>query len=261
MVSELFQYFRTRVPGSVKKLGYVYSSIALERRARRQKASWSTHIAQCHSLWKKILSKKKYKKIALLGSGPLTEVPVAFILDHCEELHLFDIVQPIGVRRLYDSHPQVTLHEVDLAGVVDWIKSPKALNFEPAKPSIQADLVVSANLLSQLSLEPSWYLNKKFVMKFDDPFMLRLIQKIGDDHLKHLQGYGAKQIVVYTDVERSYVSPSGEVLETQPSRVPGKEKLGEPIQSWKWQLCPLGEDSKEYEIQMAVQAFDLTRPH
>lgn len=262
MISELFDYFRSSAPKILKDLGYVYSSIALERRARRQSKAWAEHIENCHILWRDILKDSQYKKIAVIGSGPLTETPMSSILDHCDELHLVDIVQPRTLKKKWGRHPKVYLHEQDVTGAVDWMASAKAqlpssFNFKSPFPNIKADLVVSANLLSQLSLEPTWHMTKKYEVPADSLFIKEFIHKINLDHLEYLGRYRAKKVILYTDMKREYISPGGEVLEVHDSYVVPESQIGQKIKSWRWKLCPLGEESKDYEIQMLVAAFDL----
>ena len=265
MLSEFFEYLRSKASKPVKNLGYVYSSIALVKRAKRQKEDWNEHIRSCHNLWMSILHNESYKSITVLGSGPLTELPVDFILDRCDELRLVDIVHPRAIRSTWSKNPKIKFVEADLTGAVNWLSELKELptcEFAFSAPAAleKADLVVSANLFSQLSLEPSWYLNKKFGLSYDSELMKALIEKLLEEHIYHLKTYGAQKVVAYTDVERSYLNPDGEVLEVHKSRVPDESLLGKKLDGWEWNLCPLGEESKDYEIKMRVRAFELPLP-
>ena len=259
MITEFIQYLFTKSSKSARDLGYVYSSIALEKRARRQQKDWAQHIQKCHSMWESLFSEAQYKKVAVIGSGPLLETPMEFLIDQCEEVHLIDIVHPTKVKKRWGGNSKVKFHTADVTGAVRWLhalkKAPQNVNFNAPESPLNVDLVVSANLISQLSLEPSWYLKKKFDLQEDHPLIQDLIKKMGEQHIEHLKTYSASKIVMYTDIERIYLSPKKELLETHSSRVP--DQLGNEIQGWDWSICPLGEESNEYEILMRVKAYAI----
>lgn len=263
MFFEWIEFIRQPSSKFARRMGYVYSTIALEWRQRRQKHQWQHHVHACADMWRQIITEHSPKKIAILGSGPLHEIPIDWLLDQVDEIHLVDVVQPRSVRRRYSHNTKVHLVEKDLTGLVDHLKGretpPNELDFKSPMPKEflpTVDLVVSANIVSQLSLEPLWYLSKYFGVKEDSDLAQRLIGKLGADHLDLLRHFKCPTFI-YTDVTRDYISPTGELLETHGSRVPDLAKAGELVKSWTWDICPLGELSKEFSMRMTVETYRL----
>lgn len=259
MILEWIEFIRQPSSKIARKMGYVYSTIALQRRHQRQKRHWKSHLDHCHAFWKTIVTEHKPKVLVVLGSGPVLETPIAWLYDQVDEIHLVDIVHPARIVRKWGPDKKVVLDEMDLTGLTEAVLDKKTLpspgDFHPPKNIFpNADLVVSANLLSQLSLEPMWYLGKKFGLKEDSPQADALIQKLSSDHVAYLKSFNCPSYV-FTDVERTYISPKGEVLEKHPSRIHSLADLGELKSTWPWELCPLGEVSKLYSITMTVNAY------
>ena len=76
--------------------------------------------------------------------------------------------------------------------------------------------------------------------------------QFAETHLKNLGGcIGTK--LIYSDREVIYKDPKGEVIYTghYPVRFEGYTKLKE----WYWLLAPLKEASKDYAIEMKIEAY------
>lgn len=261
MLGEIIEWIKTPAPKLVRKMGYVYSAVALRSRHKRQSKAWSNHVQNCFELWDVLLEKYQPQSITIVGSGPLSELPVELILSKVQKLVLLDIVHPLNVRQLAKENSKIKLIELDVTGFIDWVKPKKdikkaPLDFKPDTFQFETDLVVSANILSQLSLEPEWYLNRKKSISRSSDLMTQLIDKLGKDHITWLLDSAKNsKVVLYTDIERKYLSADKALIEKHPSRVP---EMNFPIiKKWDWELSPLGEEAHDYSIQMHVCAFEL----
>jgi hypothetical protein len=230
---------------AARAMGYVKSSIALSARARRNKAAWQSHISACHDLWVEILTEHRPRSVTVLGSGPLLELPLQKLLILSQEwgttFRLVDIVHPRAVRSRWGKAARVRFLETDLLARTEiW----------------GTDLVVSANLISQLSLDPLNYRSRTTGLDPEGPEALAFSQKVATEHLESLRNEPGT-VYVYTDIRRVYKDPAGQTLEIHPSRIPVEKDFGTEVKSWTWDICPLGEVAKDFSISMEVGAYRL----
>jgi len=262
MIFELIDYWRQPSSALIRRLGYVYSTVALDRRYRRQRQNWAPHIQACHNFWQQILDTEKPQKLCIIGSGPLIETPIEQILAQVQTVTLVDVIHPRLIKRRWGSHPKIIWVQADVTGFSSQIGeiekrgSIESFNFLPPTPPDfppgTFDLIVSANVLSQLSLEPVKFLCRNLKINEDDHQVKTLIEKMGQDHLKFLRSFRCP-FVVYSDIERIYKNPQGQELERHPSRIPDWFLGAQTLDKWLWQLCPVGEISKDFSIDMKVK--------
>lgn len=257
MIKEIYQYLTSKATKEAKKLGYLYSSIALEERFERCKSAWAPHILHCHNSILKF-SPQKPSKIAILGSGHLLEIPWQELLNQGHQLWLIDIHHPKKVKALANKNlDKIHLIEIDITGFSNVIKNNKLnadnfLDFSPPNLDTQFDFVISANILSQLALNSLDFLQRKNPIFKLENLKSKFITKTGDDHWVWIQKLAPKGIL-FSDVTRNYISVADNtIFENHPSTY----ALTFPhTDQWSWLISPVGEQSKDYSMEMIVQLY------
>ncbi len=241
-------------------VGYVDSSIALAHRASRCKKAWAAHNQICHQVILEQLPQNA-KQILVIGSGLLLEIPFEELLkDSSVQLTLVDMVHPISVRKKTKKYgDRIRLLELDVTGAAHLLQGQagaakiEALDFSPQTPVLNTnyDFVISANIISQLPLDPYGRLCKNKLPWANDTFFIRLSEHMGRQHIAWLRTLGAKVLLI-SDVKRSYFDRRGQETEQVESAYVTRD--GKLIKSWDWLISPLGESSKDYSFTMQVEA-------
>jgi hypothetical protein len=116
-------------------------------------------------------------------------------------------------------------------------------------PGGEADLVVSANCLSQLGLIPA---DRLAVAKMDDELASRCAHVAALRHLAWLAARSGVRVLV-SDLARLDIAPDGRELANR-TIFEGLE-LRPPDQSWRWDLAPIPEWSREWHRIHEVGAW------
>lgn len=254
MIKEWIQSSLTKADPLFRRLGYVYASVALEARFSRCQTSWKNHLEKCRDVIR-INVPVDCQNVLVVGSGPLLEVPVTELLQSCQKLYLLDVVHPRSVQKWARRNSRVQLLTADVTGFSQIHEDEKAirqLKFQPPALALpHVDYVVSANLLSQLSLEPYEILKKKFRWA-DNEFFGQLARKMGEDHLNWLRAFAARSTVLISDCERIYFNREREEVDRACSSFQSRD--GSRLCQWDWEIAPLGEVSRHYGYKMRVEA-------
>jgi hypothetical protein len=247
MIQELIESILTPATREARKLGYLYETIALKQRYRRNKREWQAHIDNCRRHTLAALGPAKH--MAILGSGPLLEIPMDDLIARCERITLVDFVHPREVRAKWGRHPKVELIEADLLGIaaelLRWKSGPLP---RPRVPEIRADFVLSANCLSQLALMPRQFLEKKIAPADLDDYS----EKLAAAHLREVK----KQThLLIADFETRVIGENGETIERS---APFFDRASlKMLDSWNWRLAPPGEIYKRRSVEMSAGAFTI----
>lgn len=257
MIQELLLSYCTPAARMARRVGYVYSTVALASRYRRCRSAWSAHLRLSRETILEHLPADA-KSVLIIGSGLLLEIPMAELLKKKDvKIFLLDIVHPLRVRWLARRYPgRIQLIEQDITGCLQFFSqglSPlKNLDFEPAAEKIpRVDYIVSANLLSQLPLDPIERLRRLKQDWADEKFFKLLAQKMGDQHISLLTKQESKVLLI-ADTRREYFNKNHEKIETSPSAYICDK--GRFVKKWNWLISPLGETSKEFYYSMVVEA-------
>lgn len=253
MIFELIRSWRTPASRAARQLGYLYESIAIEERFRRRRQSWMSHIENCFEVTLKEFSASGARTIAILGSGPLYEVPMDKLIEIADKIILVDIVHPLKVRRRYRNHPKVKLIEHDLSGVSEAMLSFSGgvLPRPEASPLPDAGFILSANCLSQLPHKPR---QKAESYGLTAEQLDRFCEEISAHHLAQIRELGKPHLVI-ADFETELHRKDGALVEKgQPHFDQSNLQL---IKSWLWQVAPLGELDRRHFATMKVGAFKI----
>lgn len=265
MIRESLEYLLTPSNPLARKYGFFYQSIALKHRFNRCKIDWLPHLKNCQDLFNEVVNKLPQKKsVVILGSSHLHEIPLHLLTEHFEEITLVDIFHPLNHHRIAKRNSRLklvtqdlsmTLSELDqlktwedLVQHTDSLKSETLFHFE-------ADLIISANILSQLGLLPMGSIERKLKKSLDVQQKDFICKAFAEAHLKSLKSCKGTKLL-YADREVRYHAPQGELIYTGKYDVDFSEY--KKLKEWDWLLAPLKEASKDYSIQMKIEAYSTT---
>lgn len=263
MIREAFIYLLTPTTRLAKKYGFLYQSVSLEHRYERCKKQWIPHLKNCQDLFLDTVKKLPNKKsVVVLGSAHLHEIPQHLLLQNFESITLVDVIHPLKHHWLAKRNPKVHLVTQDLSLCLDKLDEVKTLEeLNQLVETLQhqslfhfdADLVISANILSQLALLPIEALEKKLKRGLTLEEKDHFCTAFAELHLKNLGQCQGKKLV-YADREVLYHDTKGELIYIgkYPVSFTGYHKLKE----WMWLLAPLKEASKDYSIEMKIEAYE-----
>lgn len=241
MLGEIFKYLTTSCPKYVRAMGYLHGAIAIEARFKRCALAWKSHTDASKALILEAADRCQNKKLAaVLGSGILSDIPLAELSAQFDQVELIDVVHLGSARKAAMAFDNVGLMSVEITGAAE------ALNLHilaggigpipaPAAPlplTEDADLIVSASVLSQLPLVlletarkgPGW----------EDPDLFDLARSILKAHLSALEDTSAT-VCLITEIERHYYE-ADEVVETEDSLF--GLNAGEGDKKWIWDIAP-----------------------
>jgi hypothetical protein len=261
MLLEALNWIATPAPDWARRAGYLTELIATQARHRRWRAQWAAHHQACQAAIRDAMAQCRTRHHALIyGSGLLGDIPLGALADAFERVTLVDVAhlwpQRLAVRR----HPNVTMIERDISGVVqgllhgvakggDRLPEPK-----PTLPKEHAavDFVVSANLLSQLAVVPLRFLAQRMPLSTD--VANAYAKTIAVAHLHHLDAFNAVRCLI-ADTKRQVLARDGTVQHSD-TQLPGIS-LPAHDRSWWWELAPFGEISRTSRLQAHVVAITM----
>ncbi len=262
MLYQLLIFLLTPASSMAKKYGFLYQSISLEGRYKRCRSAWLPHLKKCQDIFLQVAQKVPNKKrVVILGSAHLHEIPFHLLSQNFEEIILVDIIHPLKHRWLKKRCSKVDLIEMDLSGALaslDRVESLEELHRlikDLQKQSIflfEADLIVSANVLSQLALLPIDAIEKKIERKLSVEEKDTICTAFAESHLQNLRRCRGHKLI-YCDRQVLYKDPQGQLI--YEGSYPVSFKDWTPLDSWIWNIAPLKEASKEYSIEMKIESY------
>jgi len=264
LIREWFESLRTPVSTEARRLGYLYETIALQQRYRRQAASWKSHVEKCREQTLRAVDlslpahSRPLETMLILGSGPLIEVPMKELLGRFQKIVLVDFVHPLQVRAKWGREPRVHFVEADLLqlapALLAWnggaLPEPQPLDLSVHR----ADFVLSANCLSQLPLKPRQHLQIKGKSEAGAEALDAFSEKLSRAHLQQIRCLKVSHLVI-ADFETRLLDREGKIIErSQPFFELNDLNL---IESWAWALAPKGEIHRSHSVEMSVGAFSV----
>ena len=266
MLVEAIEFFLTPTTKIAKKYGFLHQSIALKHRFERCKTFWQPHLLECQKLFAEVVhTLPQRNKVVVLGSAHLHEIPLHLLLENFKEIFLVDVVHPYKHHRTAKKNPRLKLITQDVGGILDNLHNFKNLEELSSKVeslksetlfSYEADLIISGNLMSQLALLPLDYVEHKMKRKLTLEEKDIICTAAAELHLQNLKKCKG-EILIYADREVLYRDQGNEIIYqgSYPVNFAGFEKLKE----WIWLIAPLKEASKDFSIEMKVEAFHRSK--
>jgi len=244
MLAELVEYLLTPCPGPARKLGYLAEAVAIRARHRRCRDAWQSHLEYSRAAILEAATACRGRQCALvLGSGALLDVPLEQLARMFERVVLADVVHPLCARWRARRLGNVRLASLDVTGTL------AALADGPAIPDCTPqdlrdlirreapDLLVSANILSQLPLLPLRRLESSGLHPQPelDAFAARLLE----EHVRLLHEHSGTACLI-SDIRWHGTSGIGNPLRFV--------ALPPPVRTWIWNVAPRPEISRECDV-------------
>ncbi len=257
MIRELFKYFYSKSTKEARTFGHLYESISLIEREKRCRAFWLSHRENCKLVIAEASARIENKSsVLILGSGPLHEIPIELLANTFNRVDLIDVVHLRETKNKFRHLKNVNFIEADVTELEKpLLQDKKPINKIPTLfLKDNYDLVISANLLSQLSYHLKNFLEKKAKPKLSESDLLNFAHQVTLDHYQYLQKFSSPVILI-TDVET--------ILQDKNDRLIDKEtpyinfSFPKPYREWLWNVAPIPEYHQDISLKMKVQAFIL----
>ncbi|WP_041793806.1 hypothetical protein [Pararhodospirillum photometricum] len=261
MLRELFETLLTPASREAQRLGLVHEQVAFAARARRLAAAWAPHREAARAaVWRVAETTPGQELAVVLGAGILLEIPLEALVARYRRVVLVDVVLSRAVRAAQRHHPGVEAVAMDLSGLLPALQ-PGVDRLVPPSPAPlppeagEADLVVSANLLSQLAIVPRRFLDQHGVAwEAQDAVARALI----DAHLAALACCSGT-VCLITDFEREERPTTGEEGATRYDILYGARPRIEGSR-WLWDLAPPGEEDRTLQVRHRVMGGLFINP-
>ncbi len=251
MIRELMSWLTVRCPRHLRAMGYAREIVATEARHERLADLWAPHLSRCRAVVGQAVEQCRDRHRAIvLGAGLVADTPVDLLADLFGEVALVDVVHLGAARDAAKRHANVHLIAHD---VTESLRDIHALKLEAAAPAAflddsQIDLVVSANIASQLPLLPMHHLERHGVSERDSE---ALGQRLITAHFHWLSQFDA-QVALITDIERIIRNRDnatiGTVTALLDAEVPALDE------DWLWEIEPIGEVDHGHRVTNRVGA-------
>ncbi len=254
MLAELFLSLATPAARMTRKLGLVGESVALWARDNRQRRAWAEHHERCRAVVTEVVAElPERRKAVVLGSGLLRDIPLDLLCERFEQVLLVDAVHLPQIRLRMRFRPRIRLLIRDLTGVMDWLAGEIDGRIDPlddlaSDPAV--DLVISANLMSQLAWPVEDWLNDHPARAGQLP--ADLPARCVAWHLADLRRFRGR-VVLLSDVEMIERDRAGAV--TDRLDLTRGITLPAPDESWDWPVAPFGEAERDRESIHRVGAW------
>lgn len=263
MLRELLDVLLTKCAPGARILGLAYEAAAIAARQRRVGRAWVPHLAASRAT---ILSGAKrcakHDRVLVIGAGNCFDVPVAELATRFSEVILADVAVSFAARR-WQSRLRDRVRAVawDATGVLGQLARQRrcldAVRVEALltgsdpglPPGGEADLVVSANCLSQLGLIPA---GQTDAADADEELPARCTRVAAKRHLDWLAQRSGVRVVI-SDIARLDVAPDGRELVRR--TIFEHLQLRVPDEIWRWDLAPIPELSREWNRVHEVAAW------
>lgn len=262
MITELFtylsSYFQRTVTPEARAFGHLYEAIALVQREKRVSSHWLPHRILCKKFISQNsgVSNERKKAVLVLGAGPLHEIPVDFLAASFERVDLVDVVHLQETKEAWSHLKNLRFIESDVTELEkDLLREKKPLEKIPTLfLKEDYDLVISANLLSQLAYHQRKFLSKKARPGLSEEKLDRFAGKVTENHFLYLKKFSCPVILI-TDIEIHLMDKKGSLLQTDYPFI--HFPLPVPDQTWWWNIAPIPEFSRDVAVKMKVAAFVL----
>ncbi len=256
MLAEWLKHLTTPCPGHLKAMGYLKELIAIQARHRRCQAAWAPHLERCMNVIGDAASGVGKGRVVVLGSGLLLDVPLEELARIFDDVALVDIFHMPEVEERIRGLANVRLVTEDLSGVVEplfrHISEGRTGSLPPprvdAGPLAGADLVVSANLLTQLPLPPLGLVREK-ASSYGEEETRAFARRIIDHHLDLLTSLPGR-VALLTETER-VISDGDEILQSIDPLF-GATLPAVKMKRWTWDIALRPEITRHIDLRFRM---------
>jgi len=259
MLAELALRLLSGAHPDLRRVGLLREAVALWSRSHRRRTEWSDHERHCHAIVARAMADLPRTDTAVvLGSGLCRDIPIEKLSQRFRKVVLVDAVHlwPARVRLRHLTNLEFVTG--DITGAVGWLlgrTNARQDALGPFRNDDSTDLVVSANLLSQLAICPEDWLERNPARAQEFP--PDLPQQLIRCHLDDLARLTCR-VCLLTDVVMRRVDRAGTVLEEM--NLVADAPLGPPDDAWDWTVAPFGEISRDIARVHRVHGYADWRP-
>ncbi|HWA17404.1 MAG TPA: hypothetical protein VG757_00265 [Devosia sp.] len=231
MLAESLVYVRSLAATPAPFRPFLGEAVGLWARGRRRYRAWIPHLSNCLSVLDTTIDDiGRRRTVAVLGSGPLFDIPLESLARNFERVLLVDQAHLATIDHRLRRYRNITRIWRDLAP----IDEPAPLAFLDDLADL--DWVISANLLSQIAGSAP----------------------AGDERRtidRHLAGLAALscQSTLLTDIDYRVFDHAGTLLEDV-DLMHGRSLL-DAASRWLWEVAPFGEEAPGRRRVHTVVAF------
>lgn len=263
MILDFLNPWRTDCPVAARELGLLHEHRAIARRHARMQRAWASHLqASREAILAAAAHCAQRRSVLVIGAGDCLDVPVAELAAQFERVVLADIViGPVARGWAKKLGPKMRCEAWDASGALATLAARKAA-LTPAEalaifsaadagplPGGEADLLVSANCISQLGLVPGHSLPAK---EQDGDLPDRCAKAAARRHLTWLAARSGVRVLL-ADMARLNLSPDGQVIKRE--SLSERYGLAQPDRQWRWNLAPIPEWAPDFHRVHEVGAW------
>jgi hypothetical protein len=248
-----------------RRLGFETESQGFINRYINVEGAWDEHLENSRQFICSAIAGRKFNNLAVLGSGWMIDLPVEELSGAAGRVWLYDAVHPAQVIHKIGKMSNITAVRADVTGgalanaleaVRQYKKSkqktpPEIICQAEFKPGVTQDFIISLNLLSQIGVMITGFLEEHIPYPADELREIRT--RLQAAHLNLLM---PGRSCLITDTEEWCYDLTNGSLETNPV-VDCEMPAARRTETWEWQFDPLGEYKPEKRTVMKVMALEL----
>ncbi|MCH7551116.1 MAG: hypothetical protein IIA35_05375 [Proteobacteria bacterium] len=255
MLAEWFKHLTLPCPAPIRDMGYARELIAIEARHRRCRDAWAPHLEHCHKVIGDAAEGISRDRVIVLGSGLLLDIPLAELSETFSDVVLVDIFHLPAARKKVHDMANVRLETIDITGLADatWthVREGRTGPLPPPRADAgafaDADLVVSANVLTQLPLLPMGWVEEKG-KGYEEDDIKAFARRIVDHHLDLLAALPGR-VCLLTESLRVICDGDEVLQEIDPlfgATIPASGL------KWTWDIAPRPEITRRIDLRFRM---------
>lgn len=225
-------------------MDYASEQTYIAQRMLQEQGGWQAHLYNSQNFITDFISSNPANSINILGSGWLLDVPIDGIIKQFKRVVLTDIHHPKQIINKYSKFSNIEFRTTDLThGVVDLTYSANKRTFcfqeyiakirNTKSTEYYEDIVVSINLLSQLSIFITDYLTKRVRLSNDQ--LHEIAYAIQTNHLTNLP---RNRSILITDFEEEFIDENNHLIGSNPTVFVDIPK-NQLTKEWTWKFDTL----------------------
>jgi hypothetical protein len=227
-------FFRKNIKKIIQK-----EQSGIIKRYLHQRENWMHHLEQTRNFIQQKLEPIDAKSVAVLGSGWLLDIPVEFLVEKFQRIYLVDLAHPPQILKKWENLSAIAFLELDVTARFHQLQLKSFGTSAPEWP-FEADVIISANLLSQLAELPLDYIDKRLSNN--------ILAEIQKQHLTKLSA--SRYSILITDVAEIQYNGNGN---TRKELIFAELPIKSPEKKWVWHF----ESGKSGKTEREVWAFSF----
>ena len=255
MLAEWFKHLTLPCPAPLRYMGYAREMIAIEARHKRCHVAWAPHLEHCKKVIGDAAQDIPHGKAVVLGSGLLLDIPLQGLSETFSDGVLVDIFHMPAARKRIRDMANVCRETADITGLADatWthVREARAGPLPPPRADAgvfaDADLVVSANVLTQLPLFPMEWVEEKG-QGYGEDDIKAFARRIVDHHLELLAALPGR-VCLLTESQRVICDGDQVLQEIDPlfgATIPASGL------KWTWDIAPRPEITRRIDLRFRM---------